>query len=260
MPVEPIDDLPIYYEVHGQGPTLILIHGLGSSHLDWEHQVEFLAEHFQIVTIDLRGHGKSGKPPGPYSVSLFASDVAKLIRSLRLAPAHVAGISMGGMVAFQLAIDAPELLKSLVIINSGPALVLRTTQERAAFFLRGLIIRCLGMGYLAQMLGKMLLPEPHQKSLQIKLINRWSKNDKKAYLASLRAITGWSVEDHISAIQCPSLIMSADNDYTPVGFKQAYLSKMIRAELVVIRNSRHLSPIDQPKQVNNAILKFLSSL
>lgn len=255
-----VENLPVYYEVHGQGPPLVLLHGLGSSHLDWEYQVKVLADHFQIVTVDLRGHGQTGKPAGPYSVSLFTTDVVKLIQTLQLAPVHVAGLSMGGMIAFQLALDAPELVKSLIIINSGPALILKTSLERRAFFMRDLIVRCLGMGYLAQMLGKMLLPEPHQKPLRKKLISRWSKNNKKAYLASLRAITGWSVEDRISKIHCPCLIMTADNDYTPVSFKQAYLSKIPQAELVVIPNSRHLSPIDQPDQVNNAMLKFLSSV
>ena len=260
MPTIKVDNLPFYYEVYGQGPPLVLLHGLGSSLLDWEHQVKVLADHFQVVTVDLRGHGQTGKAPGPYSVSLFASDVAKLIQSLQLAPVHVAGLSMGGMIAFQLALDTPELVKSLIIINSGPALILKTSQERTAFFLRDLIVRCLGMGYLAQKLAKILLPEPHQKPLREKLIKRWSANNKKAYLASLSAITGWSVEDRISNLQCPCLIMSADNDYTPVSFKQAYMSKISRAELVVIRNSRHLSPIDQPEQVNSAILKFLLSL
>jgi len=106
----------------------------------------------------------------------------------------------------------------------------------------------------------MLLPEPHQKSQQKTLIQRWGKNDKKAYLESLRAITGWSVANRIGTIQCPTLVLSADHDYTPVSFKEAYVKKMARAELVVIRNSRHLSPIDQPKQVNAALMKFLASL
>ena len=260
MPILHTGDLDIYYEIHGKGAPLVLIHGLGSSILDWENQVEFLSKHFQIVAIDLRGHGKSGKPSGPYSVPRFASDTAKLIQFLNLAPAHVAGISMGGMVAFQLALDAPKLVKSLIIINSGPELVLRTFQERMTFLQRRLIVRCLGMARMAQLLAKILLPEPHQKSLQRKLVKRWAKNDKKAYLASLRAIIGWSVADRISTIQCPTLVISADNDYTPVSFKEKYVSKMARAKLVVIRNSRHLSPVDQPGQVNDALMKFLSFL
>jgi len=260
MPVFSFEDLDLHYEIEGQGEPLVLLHGLGSSTLDWANQVRGLAEHFQIVTIDLRGHGRSGKPPGPYSVPLFAEDTRRLFQFLDLPPAHVAGLSMGGMVAFQIALDAPQRVKSLVIINSGPELVLRTLAERLAFFQREMIVRLLGMRRMAQVLGEMLLPEPHQKNLQKSLIERWSTNDKKAYMASLRAIIGWSVADRIASIQCPALIMAADQDYTPVSFKEAYLAKMARAQLVVIDNSRHLSPLDQPEQVNAALLKFLFSL
>ncbi len=260
MPVLQTDELDIYYEVQGEGPPLLLIHGLGSSTLDWEYQVEPLSRHFQTFTVDLRGHGKSGKPPGPYSVPLFAADTARLIRALKLPAVHLAGLSLGGMVAFQLAVDSPELVNSLIIINSGPELVLRSFPERIAFLQRKMIVRCLGMKHMAQLLGKILLPEPQQKSLQKTLVQRWAKNDKKAYLKSINAIIGWSVADRISSIKSPTLVIAADGDYTPVPFKEAYIAKMPRAELTVIRNSRHLSPVDQPEQVNQAIMTFLSSL
>jgi pimeloyl-ACP methyl ester carboxylesterase len=257
MPSLQTGELNLYYEIHGEGVPLLLIHGLGSSTLDWEYQLGPLSRHFRIVTVDLRGHGKSGKPPGPYSVRLFAADTARLIRALGLAPVHVAGLSLGGMVAFQLALDAPDMVKSMIIINSGPELILRTFAQRTAFLQRKLIVRCLGMKQMAQFLAKILLPEPHQEPLQKTLIERWTENDKKAYLASINAIIGWSVADRLGTIHCPTLVISADQDYTPVSYKEGYVVKMPCAELVVIRNSRHLSPLDQPEQVNTAILKFL---
>jgi len=258
MPVFHTEELDFNYEMRGEGVPLVFIHGLGSSTLDWEYQVEFFSKHFQTLTIDLRGHGKSDKPPGPYSVSQFAADTANLLQHLNLPPVHIAGLSMGGMIAFQLALDAPQLVRSISIINSGPELVLHNFQERMAFFQRKLIVRCMGMDHMAQLLAKMLLPEPHQSSLQKGLAARWGKNDKKAYLASLDAITDWSVENRINDIKCPTLIVSADRDYTPVSFKEAYAAKMDQAQLSVIHNSRHLTPLDQPKQLNDILLKFLS--
>ena len=258
MPVFHTEELDFHYEMRGDGIPLVFIHGLGSSTLDWEYQAEFFSKHYQTLCIDLRGHGKSGKPPGPYSVAQFAADTANLMQYLKLPPAHIAGLSMGGMIAFQLALDAPQHVRSISIINSGPELVLRTFQERMAFFQRRLIIRCMGMRYMAQLLAKMLLPEPHQSSQQKTLGERWGKNDKKAYLASLDAIIGWSVANRISDIKCPTLVVAADKDYTPVSFKEAYVAKISQAQLSVIHNSRHLSPLDQPEQLNEALLKFLS--
>jgi len=255
MPVLKTDDLNIYYEITGKGSPLLLIHGLGSSTRDWEMQVVFLSKHFKVITFDVRGHGKTGKPPGPYSVSLFAKDTAKLIYALNISPAHVAGISMGGMIAFQLGIDTPELIKSLSIVNSGPELILQTAEKRTLFFQRKLIIRIMGMKYMGRVLAKMLLPEPHQKQLNRTLIKRWSENDKKAYMASLNAIIGWSVADKISSIKCPVHIIASDMDYTSISYKRSYMKKMQNAEMTIIKNSRHLSPVDQPVQVNYAFMQ-----
>ncbi len=113
MPKLRIHDIDIYYEVTGQRTPLALIHGLGSSTRDWERQVPVFSERYQVITFDVRGHGQSAKPPGPYSIALFASDTVELVRALGIGPAHVVGISMGGMIAFQLAVDAPQRIKSL---------------------------------------------------------------------------------------------------------------------------------------------------
>ena len=260
MPRLVTDNMDMYYEIQGDGEPLLLLHGLGSSSLDWEYQIPALASRYQVITIDFRGHGQSFKPSGRYTVPLFASDISTLIKTLNLQPAHIVGLSMGGMVAFQLTLDAPQLVKSLVIINSGPELILRTLPERLVFLQRKLMVKCLGMEKLAKCLAKRLLPEPHQKQLQKTLIQRWAKNDKTAYLKSLQAIIGWSIADRLDKIRCPTPIISADQDYTPVSYKQAYAEKIPRPQLAIIHNSRHLSPMDQPEQVNKALLSFLAPL
>jgi len=258
MPILKTDDLNIYYEITGKGSPLLLIHGLGSSTRDWESQKVFLSRHFKVIAFDVRGHGKTGKPPGPYSVSMFAKDTAHLIKSLDIFPVHVAGISMGGMIAFQLGLDAPELVKSLSIINSGPELILRTSAEQASFFLRKLIVRIMGMKIMGKVLAKRLLPEPHQKQLNKVFIKRWAENNKRAYMASLNAIIGWSVADKISNIKCPVHIIASDMDYTSVSYKKSYMEKLQTAKMTIIRNSRHLSPCDQPAQVNYALMQALN--
>ena len=138
MPVLELDDIDLYYETRGDGEPLLLIHGLGSSTRDWEHQVEYFARHYRVILFDARGHGRSGKPPGPYSMVLFATDAARLLQALDAHPAHVVGISMGGMFAFELALSNAEWVKSLVIVNSGPRVCRRQLQAApaglAAFF------------------------------------------------------------------------------------------------------------------------------
>jgi len=258
MPILHVQDIKLYYETTGQGEPLLFIHGLGSGTRDWEKQVAFFSRCYQVITFDVRGHGKSDKPPGPYSVPLFAADTAELMKSLAIGRAHVVGISMGGMIAFQLAVDAPNLVKSLVIVNSGPEFVARTFKERLGILQRLLIVRLLGMRKMGEVLGKRLFPRPEQRHLRRVLIERWAENDKRAYLASFRAIVGWSVVEHLGGVRCPVLVVAADQDYTPVSFKEGYAAKLPHTELTIISDSRHLTPVDRPDQFNEALMTFLS--
>src|SRR5215471_21288766 len=101
MPQIVANQINLYYEINGAGQPLVLIHGLGSSLRDWEPQVAELCKTFQVITFDLRGHGRSDKPAGPYSIEQFAADLAGLLGALGVGSAHVAGISLGGAVGFQ---------------------------------------------------------------------------------------------------------------------------------------------------------------
>jgi 3-oxoadipate enol-lactonase len=267
MPTLRVGDVDLYYEVTGRGQPVLLIHGLGSSSRDWEWQVPALAERYQVITFDVRGHGRSAKPPGPYSIPQFAADTAGLLAALPApggegqagaVPAHVVGISMGGMIAFQLAVDAPHMVKSLVIVNSGPELVARTFKEKMAFRQRIAIVQLVGMRKMGEVIGKGLFPKPEQAAVQQEFVARWAENDKRAYLCALRALMGWSVADRLGAIDCPALVVSADQDYTPVSAKEAYVARMQRAELVVIPDSHHATPVDQADRLNAAVLDFLA--
>jgi 3-oxoadipate enol-lactonase len=253
-----IRDIELYYDMMGKGPPVLLIHGLGSSARDWELQIPAFSQHYRVVAYDVRGHGQSDKPPGPYSLPLYASDAAELMMALEIAPAHVVGISMGGMIAFQLAVSQPELVKSLVIVNSGPELVPRSVSERLQVVQRQLVVRLLGMRKMGEILSQRMFPKPEQEELRRVFVERWAENDPRAYLASVRAIVGWSVADRLEEIRCPALIVAADQDYTPLAVKEACAARMPHAELVVIEDSRHGTTADQPEAFNAAVLAFLA--
>jgi len=123
MPYQFVNGFLLRYEMWGEGQTpLVLLHGLGSSADDWLLQLPAFAPHYLCVPLDLRGHGSSDKPPGRYSVALFAADVAALLDRLKLGPAHILGLSLGGLVAQQLAMDHAAIVRSLVLINTFPGL------------------------------------------------------------------------------------------------------------------------------------------
>ncbi len=252
-----INGIKMHYQVIGQGDPLVFIHGLGSSSRDWEFQVNQFCQDYQVVVFDARGHGQSEKPPGPYSIPLFAQDTAALMRALDLGPAHVVGISMGGMIAFQLALDAPDLIRSLVIVNSWPEMVVRTWQERLQIWQRALIVQIMGMRKMGEVLAGRLFPKPEQDPIRTIFVERWAENDKRAYQNSMNALVGWSVSDRIEHIDCPVLVVAADQDYTPLESKATYTRRMPDAELVVIEDSRHATPVEHPQQFNQVLGAFL---
>ena len=258
MPNLHLDGLDMHYQVEGEGQPLLLIHGLGSSGRDWELQVAYFADRYQVITLDMRGHGKSSKPPGPYSIPLFAGDTASVLEMLEVAPVHVVGISMGGMIAFQLAVDRPELVKSVVVVNSGPDFVIRSIKDRLQVWQRFIITRVLGLRKMAEVLGERMFPKPEHAQVRKVFVERWVENDKQAYQESMKAIVGWSVADRIGEIRCPALIIASDEDYTPVESKQAYVQKMPNAELAVIEDARHAVPVERPEQFNAVLEAFLS--
>jgi pimeloyl-ACP methyl ester carboxylesterase len=251
-----VGDAALHYEVAGTGDTVVLLHGLGSSTLDWESQIARLSTQYRVVSIDLRGHGRSSRPPGPYRMADFAADIAAILAHLGVDSAHICGISLGGMVAFQLAADSPERVRTLAIINSGPAFPGRTLKGRLTLLSRFAVIRMKGLPALAPIIAGRLFPKPEQEPHRRTFIQRFAGNDRNAYEHTMRAIGKFDVSDRLDRIRCPVLVLASDRDYTPVAAKEAYVSRLANARLVVIRDSGHASPIDQPEQVNDALMEF----
>lgn len=258
MPKLPANNLNMHYTVGGQKQPLLFIHGLGSSGRDWEAQVPFFSKDYKVVCPDIRGHGNTDKPPGPYSMELFAEDMAAFIRELNLKPVHGVGISLGGMIAFQLALDYPELLKSITIVNSAPEMIPRSLKERMQLLQRSVLFRLLSMQKIGEVISGRLFPKPDQAELRKTMIERWARNDKRAYMDAFKALVGWSVSDQIGNIHHPTLVIAADQDYTPVSVKEKYVSRMPKAQLIVIPDSRHATPLDQPEKFNETLAAFLS--
>lgn len=260
MPSIRINDLDVNYEIAGEGQPLVMIHGLGSSLRDWEMQVPEFSKHYKVVTFDVRGHGRSSKPRGPYSIPMFAKDAANLMRELDIVPAHVLGISMGGMIAYQLAVNHPELLRSLVAANCTPELLIQTFGERFQMWQRQLIVKFIGMRKMGEVLSQRLFIKPEQDELRQIFVERWAENDPKAYLASTRSLVGWSVVDQLGELDIPTLIIAADGDYAFFGEKERYAAMLPNAEIVAIEDSRHATPAEHPKSFNRAVLDFLSNI
>ena len=263
MPTIAVNNIRLRYETWGDGPPLVMLHGLGSCADDWVFQLPDLGRHFRCLPLDLRGHGLSDKPPGPYSMALFAADVAALLTALQIGPAHVLGLSLGGMVAQQLALVQPDLVRSLVLINTMPGPWPPTRDMLGAGWRRlsALAARSGDMSVTAAQVARNLFPQEDQRMLYNHTVRRMAANDPRAYRHSLRAIMRFWPGRALRRVACPALILAGTLDtVAPMVYKERLRRLLPQARFVTIANSRHASNLDQPDVVNQAILDFLLPL
>jgi 3-oxoadipate enol-lactonase len=263
MPYQFVNGFLLRYELWGEGQTpLVLLHGLGSSADDWMLQLPAFAPHYQCVPVDLRGHGSSDKPPGRYSVALFAADVVALLRRLDLAPAHILGLSLGGLVAQQLAMDHAEMVRSLVLINTFPGLwlppigVFSTLLRR-----RGAVFHPRDMAAAAAEVADALFPSPSLSLLKEWTERRIAANDPDAYFRSTLAVVRFQPGRRLDRVRCPTLIIAGEADrVVPRVYQERLRNRLPHAEFVSIPDSGHASNIDHPDVVNEAVLTFLHTV
>jgi pimeloyl-ACP methyl ester carboxylesterase len=258
MPYCSVDGTRLYWTERGAGPPLLLLHGLGSSNRDWAAQVDHFVDHYRVLRLDLRGHGRSERGPGPYAIPQFARDVAVFLRRRDADPAHVVGLSMGGMVALELAAGAPRLVRRLVVVNSVADTRLHSWHDVWFYVSRRLTVQLLGMRRVGQLLARKLFVKPSQQTLRRKFVRRWARNDKQAYLWSIDAIMRWSVADRLGRIDVPALLVSSDEDYTPVSVKKKIAAQMPNAGLAVVDDARHALPVERPDEFNALVDEFLA--
>jgi pimeloyl-ACP methyl ester carboxylesterase len=260
------DGVELCFQRIGSGKPLLLIHGLGSSSLDWEFQYAALGEQYELIIPDLRGFGRSTQAyfdmPNPSaSMNLFASDMQDLMRHLNINSCPVMGYSMGGPVAFQLALDNLEHQtafrpESLIIVNSLASFKIDSLKKMYLIGLRKLFTRIFSMPKLANILGNKLFPD--NPALAAEMAARNGKNKKQPYTASLNALLKWQAGPKLKDINQRTIFITADGDYSPPSEKQKSVDIMQNASLQIIANSLHGTPMDQPEAFNQAVLDFLA--
>jgi pimeloyl-ACP methyl ester carboxylesterase len=253
MPTLRVDDVELFYEERGEGPPLVFLHGLGSSSADWAFQLEHFSERFRCVAFDLPGSGRSKDlkhPQGPFTIGGYARAVAAAMKQLGLAPAHVVGLSMGGMTGLQLALDAPEVVKSLYVVNASGSVVAGTLRMRLLLGLRAVVTKTLGPPGVARLIAPRLFPRPEQGELRATFIRNMAALEPRTYAAVSSAVMGWSVEERVGQLRCPVVLVASDADYTPVAVKHELARRIPGARVVVVPDAHHALPVEWPDRFN----------
>jgi len=263
MPFKTINGAEIHYELSGSGPeTIVFSHGLLMSGDMFSEQVKALGSQYRCVSYDHRGQARSEVTDSGYDMDSLTADAAVLIRELECVPCHFAGLSMGGFVGMRLAIRHPELLKSLVLIettadpepeeNKGP-------YRRLAFIGRWLGFRLVIKPLMGIMFGRSFLEDPAKSELRA----RWKKhllnlNRVGTSRAAHGVIDRKGVYEQLNKIELPTLIIVGDEDVATVPLKSERMHAAISAsKLKIIPRAGHSSSIEEPAAVTRAIGEFL---
>lgn len=259
MPLAEVNRIRLHYEIHGgASPTVVLLHGLGSSADDWALQIPAFAECFRVIALDLRAHGQSTSN-GRFSIEMMADDVAELLMQLGEPPAHVVGLSLGGCVALALGLRHPARVRSLTLVNTFARL--RPTWAGLQQGLkRAWLLWLKPMPEMAAYVARNLFPKPGQRPLYEAAVASLSKNSKHTYLHAIRAIRLFNVESQLSAIRCPTLIVAGDRDLTvPLASKEFLHRHIPGSRLLVVPDSGHATPYDQWDVFNREVMDFIGA-
>jgi pimeloyl-ACP methyl ester carboxylesterase len=255
------DGVKIHYVVEGQGEPVILVHGFTASiPVQWQLPGIFskLAQDYQVIALDNRGHGKSDKPHDPKDYGpKMADDVVRLMDHLKLDKAHVVGYSMGGFMTDYLVSKYPD---RLITATLGGAGWMQTGDERMAFIseLADSLDNGKGIRPLIERLTPADRPKPTDE--QVNAINQMLMltNDAQALAACIRAMPALAVtEASLRANRVPTLAIIGEKDPLKEGVDelQACMSNL---KVVVIEGADHLTTFTQPKFIG-ALRDFLGS-
>jgi pimeloyl-ACP methyl ester carboxylesterase len=252
MPKLDRDGVKLYYEVHGNGPPLLLTHGYSSTSAMWKGQIEALSKHHTLILWDMRGHGQSDYPadPSAYSEAWTVGDIAALLDEVGVAAAIVGGLSLGGYMSLAFHRAQPERVRALLIIDTGPGF--KKDDARDAWNKRAH-----ETGDRFEREGLSVLKSASRERADA------SHRDASGLARAARGMLTQHdarVIESLPGIKVPSLVVVGADD-TPFLAASDYMARKIPgAKKAVIPAAGHAVNIDQPQAFIEAVLPFLADL
>jgi 3-oxoadipate enol-lactonase len=243
----------------GGNQVVLLIHGLGSDHSSWYFQVEeLIKEGFRPIMVDLPGFGRSNNHGKNWNLGFCVRECIRVLDVLEINQAVVCGISLGGVVAQLMAIQNPERVKQLILINTFTCLRPQKADEWIYLLRRYVVSMIQGKDKQAELVAERLFPGHNQDYYRQEVINQIRKADPDVYKKALKALGLLDIRKSVKNIRVETLVITAENDTTVPVRNQVELAGLIPgAKQVLIPDSRHAVIIDQPEKTNHEMMRFL---
>jgi pimeloyl-ACP methyl ester carboxylesterase len=262
MPQVSCNNLSFYYEEAGEGTPLVFLNGLAGNHLFWSGQVRTFSRRFRCLSLDNRDSGQSSYATEPYVMADLAADVAGLLGKLDLPPAHLVGLSLGGMIAQEVALRYPQQVRSLVLVD---------TLVRADEWFTGTLT---AYGHIRRQVTdtpeffQVLLPwlvswrffESAGKVEWLQGFLRHSPHPQQrdGFFRQLAAIGQHDTLDRLDQISCPVLVAVGEDDMIcPPRYSQQIAERIPQARLEVLAGVGHSPPLEAPRRFNQLLDGFL---
>jgi pimeloyl-ACP methyl ester carboxylesterase len=265
MPKAKVNDIELYYEIHGEGDPLVLISGLGYPMWQWHLMLPYLEKHFQVITLDNRGVGQSDRPGGPYTASMLAKDTVGLLDALGIDKAIVMGHSMGGFVAQAMALEYPLKVEKLILCSTnfgGPnhvpvtpeamAVLSDITSDPVTRFKNGLVVST-APGWAERN------PEMIQKWLDWRAANPLDMAGYQAQMGVGLSLMpeAAAFENKLTKISVPTLILFGAHDKVVPPANADLLARQIAgSQIRILPDAGHFFPLEVPEEAAQAVIQF----
>lgn len=260
MPIARLPTSETFYVDEGTGTPIVLIHGMGGDHTVWDLQAARLQGRFRIVRPDNLGHGRSAKPPGPWTFSQFSRQIAELLDSLSIRRAVICGFSLGGSIGEAVALDYPDRVAGLIVVSSVCA---RTEAEQEAVDRRVVQVAEGGPPAVVDGALKRWFTETFSRE-HPEVIEYWRKrllaNERGPYLEAYRLYSDVDRQllHRIGGIKAPTLIVTGDKDPGQTPRMAHEMSRRIPgSEVRIFQGIPHMLTIEAADNLNAAIADFV---
>lgn len=262
MEIVDVDGIEIAFEKPGSGPPVLLLTGLGGVGRAWGGLIERFAENHTTIVPDHRGTGSSSKPRSGYTIEALATDMSGLVRHLDLGPVHVVGSSTGGAIGQVMAIDHPDTVASVTLVDSwaGPD----------PYFLNQFEVRksiLLDQGVPAYTRASSLfLFAPSFAAKHPEVVESWiakalsSPGDPEIMSQRIDMIMAHDQRDRLSRIMVPTLVMVGDEDICTPPFASRELAESIPGARFEVLPGGHLIYLEQPEMFAGTVARFLTDV
>lgn len=244
----------------GSGTPLVLLHGIGGAAEAFDAQLSGLAGDHRVVAWDAPGYGGSADLPGEPGLDAYADAVVSVIRGLDAEPAHLLGVSWGGVIATRVAIKAPEVLRSLVLADSSRGSG-RTAEGRQAMAARVADLSARGASAFAAARGPRLVAPGADPAVLEQVVALMSRVRLRGYRNAAQVMAATDHSAQLALITTPTLVVVGGEDaVTGVAESRALAERIPDARLVEIPGAGHAANQERPAEFNAAVRAFLAEI